>query len=148
MFSIWLIVASSFLVIELLSQNLWTLCAAIGCVGAIVASLFGLNLVWQFALFCVAMLLALVFVMPPLKRYFRRQADKRGIVSRTGMDALLGRHALVTEEIRPGKIGRVRIDGDSWQAIAPKQVEPIICGTTAVVTAYDSNILTISPLQS
>lgn len=69
---------------------------------------------------------------------------RTGREARTGMDALLGRKAVVTNEIRPGDTGRVRIDGDNWQAVAPGVNFTIHKGTETVVTAYDSIILTVA----
>lgn len=59
------------------------------------------------------------------------------------MDALLGRHGTVTEEIRPGKLGRVRIDGDNWQARLESPKAGAKRGDTVVVASYDSIILTV-----
>ena len=65
-------------------------------------------------------------------------------MARTGMDALLGRRATVTHAIRPGELGRARIDGDNWQVQCPSATEEIKAGTEVVVTSYDSIILTVS----
>lgn len=59
------------------------------------------------------------------------------------MDALLGRRATVTHEIRPGRLGRARIDGDNWQVQAPGVGHVIPAGREVTVTSYDSIILTV-----
>lgn len=63
--------------------------------------------------------------------------------ARTGMDALLGRRAIVTETVRPGSLGRARIDGDNWQVQAPSEPMAIPVGAEVIVTGYDSIILTV-----
>lgn len=61
------------------------------------------------------------------------------------MDALLGRTAIVSEEITPGRPGRVRIDGDNWQVVADSSSDTVRRGTEVVVTGYDSIILKVRP---
>ena len=75
------------------------------------------------------------------------EEKRRGYDSRTGMDALLGRKAVVTHEIRPGELGRARIDGDNWQVRAPGVRTVIRHGEEVSVTGYDSIILTVEPLH-
>ena len=45
--TIWLIVMGLLLIIELLSQMMWALCLAVGCLGGLVGSLFGISVPWQ-----------------------------------------------------------------------------------------------------
>lgn len=148
MITAWIIVAAVLLVFELLTQCVWALCVAIGCVGGIVAALMGIAPEWQYVTVGIVTVIALFLVMPPIKRWLRRRADAEGISARTGMDALLGRRGIVTHEIKPGGMGRVQIDGDSWQAVAPGTDTVIPRGTEAVVTSYDSIIITVTPLKS
>ena len=58
------------------------------------------------------------------------------------MDALIGREVRVAEDIPAGGIGRVRIDGDSWQAQSNDGRE-IAAGERVRVLSYDSIILTV-----
>jgi membrane protein implicated in regulation of membrane protease activity len=60
------------------------------------------------------------------------------------MDALLGRRATVTQEIKPGELGRARIDGDNWQVRAPGIHTTITRGEEVIVNSYDSIILNVS----
>jgi len=54
-----------------------------------------------------------------------------------------GRIAIVTETVRPGSLGRARIDGDNWQVQAPSEPMAIPVGAAVIVTGYDSIILTV-----
>ena len=139
----WLIVAALLIVIEVLSQMMWALCLAVGALAAMVCSLCGLDMIWQVVALGVASALAYIVFLPIFRRWHER-SDLRE--ARTGMDALLGRKAIVTHEIRPGQLGRARIDGDNWQVRAPGVNQTIKAGSEVVVTAYDSIILTVAEI--
>jgi membrane protein implicated in regulation of membrane protease activity len=81
-----------------------------------------------------------------VKRWHERQISKEGGAALTGMDALIGRKAIVTEDVRPGEKGRARIDGDVWQVVAPGVDSIISRGAEVTVTAYNSIILTVAPV--
>lgn len=138
---IWLIAAAVLLVVEVLTQMMWSLCLAAGALGAMVTTLCGGDLIWQVGVFTLASLAAYLLLLPLVNRRHERMMSRQ---ARTGMDALLGRRATVTHEIRPGGLGRVRIDGDNWQAKAPDAVGVIHAGSEVTVTAYESIILTVS----
>lgn len=144
---IWLIIAAALLIIEVLTQMVWTMCLAIGCICAIVAEIMGLPLPWQLIILALSTILSFIILVPHIKRWHDRAMARQGHKDRTGMEALLGRRATVTHRIEPGELGRVRIDGDSWQVRAPGINQPINRETTVVVTGYDSIILTVEPLK-
>lgn len=145
MWIIWLIVAAALVITEVLTQMIWTLCLAIGCIGALVASLFGASIVWQIVIMAIVSVVAFVWLIPVFKRWHEESNRKERRDDRTGMDALLGRKAIVTEEIRPGQLGRARIDGDNWQ-VKSSVDETIKNGSEVVVTSYDSIILHVKPM--
>lgn len=142
---IWLIAAAVLVIIEVLSQMVWTLCLAIGCLAATVAALCGADIAVQLISVAVATLLAFAVIAPRLRKLLHSARKKEARDDRTGMDALLGRKGIVTHEIKPGELGRVKIDGDSWQAAAPGIETAIKRGESVTVTAYDSIILTVNP---
>ncbi len=145
MWIIWLIIAAVLMIIEVLTQMMWALCLAIGCAGAIVASLCGLDLVWQIVIMSIVAVVAYLLLIPWFQKLHAEATARRGKTVRTGMDALLGRHSFVEEEIRPDRPGRGRIDGDNWQMLAPGYDGTIRRGTEVVVTGYDSIILHVTP---
>lgn len=145
MWIIWLIVAAALVITEVLTQMIWTLCLAIGCIGALVASLFGASIVWQIVIMAIVSVVAFVWLIPVFKRWHEESNRRERRDDRTGMDALLGRKAVVTEEIRPGQLGRARIDGDNWQ-VRSSVDETIKNGSEVVVTSYDSIILHVKPV--
>ena len=141
---IWLIAAALLLIVEVLTQMMWALCLSIGSAAAMACSLAGLGLGWQVASFAVLSMAAYLILLPVFKKWHARTAERE---ARTGMDALLGRRATVTHAIRPGHLGRARIDGDNWQVQAPGCHETIPAGTEVAVTAYDSIILTVETIK-
>lgn len=146
MWMIWLIVAAALVIVEVVSQQFWTLCLAVGCVASMACALFGLNIVWQMVALSVAAVVAFAALVPVFRRWHERRYADSPHDHRTGMDALLGRRAEVVNDILPGETGRVRIDGDFWQARAPHANASIPKGHTVVVDAYDSIILTVQPV--
>lgn len=146
MWIIWLIVAACLVIVEVLTQMIWTLCLAIGCLVSLVASLFGVSLIWQILLMAISSVVAFIWLMPVFRRWHESSNRRHRRDDRTGMDALLGRKAVVTEEIRPGKLGRARIDGDSWQ-VCSSCPGIIKCGTEVTVISYDSIILRVQPQE-
>ena len=143
--TIWLIVMGLLLIIELLSQMMWALCLAVGCLGGLVGSLFGISVPWQVLISALLSIVAYILLVPLFQKWHALSVDKIGREARTGMDALLGRTAIVSEEITPGRPGRVRIDGDNWQVVADSSSDTVRRGTEVVVTGYDSIILKVRP---
>lgn len=140
--TIWLITAILLLIVEVLTQMMWALCLTAGALGAMVCSLAGVAPVWQFVAMTVVGLCTYVIALPKFKRWHSKSTSAK---ARTGMDALIGRRATVTQDIHPDSLGRARIDGDSWQVKAPGVSETLRAGSIVTVTAYDSNILTVEP---
>lgn len=138
---IWLIAAALLLITEVLTQMMWVLCLAVGALGALALSLLGVDTEWQVTALPAIGVGTYIAVLPRFKRWHARQSERE---ARTGMDALLGRRATVTHAIRPGELGRARIDGDSWQVKAPGVQDEIPAGAEVSVTAYDSIILTVA----
>ncbi|MCM1153644.1 MAG: NfeD family protein [Muribaculum sp.] len=143
---IWLIIAALLAIVEILSQSIWTLCLAVGCICAAISDSVGIPLVWQIAIMALGAVLAFPALLPLFRKWHH---PKKGAPdTRTGMDALLGRRGIVVDEIRPGQLGRVRIDGDRWQAKVPHSDRVIPRGAEVVVNAYDSIILTVEPIST
>lgn len=142
---LWIIVAVLLIVIEVLTQQIWTACFAIGAGAAAIMALCGAGLVVQLVVMALCAVLSFLLLVPVMKRWQKRNEEAdHSRSARTGMEALLGRRAVVTHEIRPGECGRVRIDGDSWQAVAPGVERNIPRGSEVVVTGFDSIILSVN----
>jgi len=147
MWTIWLIIMGALLILEVITQMMWSLCLAVGCLAALVCSFLGIGVIWQVIVTAVTSVMAYIFLIPFFQKWHALSVDKKGKESRTGMDALLGRRAIVSEEIRPDRPGRARIDGDNWQVRSSSSDAIIERGTEVVVTGYDSIILEVKPIR-
>lgn len=147
LWSMWLFIAGILMIVEFFTQTLWCLCLTVSCLVAMIFALCGMSVDGQIISLGVTALLSGLLLMPIFKRQRRLQSQPDTSDSRTGMDALLGRKAIITEEIRPGRLGRARIDGDNWQVRAQGTQGVIARGCEVEVTGYDSIILDVKPLQ-
>ena len=131
----WALGALVFLIAEIFTPGFALACVSIGGIFGAVAAACELSLAWQIVLFAIGTFLAFLLVRP-LARH-----DKD--VPKTNMGALIGREARVTEEIGPeGDTGRVKVDGDEWQAVS-NDGQPIEIGAKVVILKYESIILTV-----
>ncbi len=137
---IWLIAAAILVIIELLTTTYAALCLVGGCLAAMVCAICDGGLQMQLLLAAIGTIATFVAGKPLLQHYglLRHRRPEP-----SNMDALIGRNCTVTERI--GGVddpGRVRIDGDSWQAVS-EDGSPIDAGTPVRVVRYDSIILTV-----
>ena len=138
----WLIAAVALFLIELASGTSIAFSLSVGCIAAMLISFADVSFSWQLAIaiFVSALCFIFVFALPASKR---KRKNAGGQPYASNMDAIIGRKALVVEEIKgDGTPGRVKIDGDIWQALntdngtAPK-------GSMVEVCSYDSIILNV-----
>jgi membrane protein implicated in regulation of membrane protease activity len=107
---VWLIVAVVLGVAELLTMTFAFGLIAVAAVVAAVAGAFHLDLGIQLAAFAIAAGAGLGFVRPVAIRHLKQPPALR-----TGVAALVGRSAIVLEEVNEHS-GRVRIDGEEWSS--------------------------------
>jgi membrane protein implicated in regulation of membrane protease activity len=107
---VWLIVAVVLGVAELLTMTFaFGLIAVAAAIAAVVGALH-LDLTFQLVAFVVAAGAGLGFVRPIAIRHLKQPPALR-----TGVAALVGRSAIVLEEVNEHS-GRVRIDGEDWSS--------------------------------
>lgn len=138
LWAIWAIAMIVLAILEIFTAGFFSLCLAFGALCASVAAACGLGLGWQFAIFAVGSLAAFIFVRPlAMKSVLKHDRVK------TGVDALPGRTARVTEAIDPAAgTGRAAIDGDDWRAAADVFI-PV--GETVVIEKVESTTLIVAP---
>ena len=107
---VWLIVAAVLGVAELVTITFAFGIIAVAAVVAAVVGAFHLDLGIQLAAFIVAAGAGLGFVRPIAIRHIKQPPALR-----TGTAALVGRSAIVMEEVNEHS-GRVRIDGEEWSS--------------------------------
>ncbi|MGM9844715.1 MAG: NfeD family protein [Muribaculaceae bacterium] len=137
---LWLILAAILVIIELLTGTFAAFCLVGGCIVAMIGTLCGGGLKLQLILLTFGTVVTFLAIRPTL---LRKRAAAKPV---SNMDALIGRIVTVTDEIRPGAIGRVKADGDNWQAVAPDNQASIPAGCQVRIIGYDSIILRVEQL--
>jgi membrane protein implicated in regulation of membrane protease activity len=136
---VWLVVAVVLGIAELLTVTIdLGLIAVAALAGAGVAST-GLGLGWQFGAFAVVAGLGLLLVRPYARRRLRQ-----GPVLRSGAAALVGREALVLDEVSR-EAGLVRIGGEEWTARPYDADVTIAAGTVVDVLAIEGATALVHP---
>lgn len=145
---IWMLAALVLFLIEIFTPGFAVACLSIGCLcSCVLAAIAPATLNWQIALFVVASLLAFLFVRPFALKILSRRAERKGEY-KSNMESLIGRTATVIEEIPAEDVGRVKVDGDEWQAVLSREIDDrqdIPVGAKVVIVSYDSIILTVKP---
>jgi membrane protein implicated in regulation of membrane protease activity len=112
-FLVWIVVTVVLAVGEVLTPGLFFLGpVALAAAAAAVAAGLGAGVVWSVLVFVAGSLASLALLRPIARRHVRMPA-----LSRTGVDALVGRKAVVTRRV-DAVGGRVRIGGEEWSARA------------------------------
>lgn len=138
---VWFITALILLIVELFTASFGVVCFSFGAAAAGVASYCGLSTIWQLFIFSAVSFIAFVFVRPFVLRFLLKKKDE----VLTNADAIVGRIAVVTEEINPDKnTGRVKIDGDDWKAEAS---DIISVGEKVEVVSRESIILNVKSIK-
>ena len=138
---VWLITALVLLIVELFTVSFGVVCFSFGAAAAGLAAYCGLSTMWQLLIFSVVSFIAFVFVRPIVVKFLLKKKDE----VLTNADAIVGRIAVVTEEINPDKnTGRVKIDGDDWKAEA-SDIIPV--GEKVEVVSRESIILNVKSIK-
>lgn len=141
---IWLIAAIVLLIIEVITGTVAALCLAVGCVLAIIPAVMDSTAIVQFVVASAGAVASFMILSPIIRKYRLNKATRHD--ERSNMDAIIGRTGVVTEPIYPeGRQGRVRVDGDSWLAVADPQYCPLMIGDSVEVVSYDSIIIKVKP---
>jgi membrane protein implicated in regulation of membrane protease activity len=137
----WLVLAALLGVAEVVTATLaFGLLAVAAAAGAIVGAL-GLGLPFQLTAFAVAAGAGLGVVRPLAVRHIRQPP-----LLRTGTSALVGRSAVVIEEVT-SLAGRVRIGGDVWSARSYEESQVIPAGSTVDVFAIEGATALVHPRE-
>ena len=127
---VWLAVFVLSLIVEAATAGLASIWFAGGAFVAMLLTFLGVAPVWQVVAFVVISLLLLAFTRPLARKYINKRAEKTNVV-----DSIIGRSALVTEEINNIlATGKVVVDGMPWTArnVVTEEVIPIGTEVTIV----------------
>jgi membrane protein implicated in regulation of membrane protease activity len=138
---VWLILAALLAVAEIMTTTLAFGLLAVAAGAAAIVGAVGLGLPFQIAAFAVAAGAGLGVVRPLAVRHMRQPP-----VLRTGTSALVGRSAIVTEEVTPLD-GRVRIGGEVWSARSYDESQVIPEGSKVDVLAIEGATALVHPRE-
>lgn len=136
-----MIVAAVLLVIELITGFIASFCMAVGALLASVCGIAGFGIEVQIVALAVGVVLSFMFLAPLVNR-MRDKRKRHREEYNSNMNALIGRESTVEKEVASGGLGRMRVDGDSWQ-IRGVDGGPIDRGARVRVVGYDSIILLV-----
>ena len=138
-FYVWLIIAVAFIIVEIFATGFFYACFAVGALAAWASTLITGNPIWQIVVFCVVSI-----GLIPVSRVFARKVTDES-VPQAGADALVGLTGIVTEAIKPADdVGKVRVDGQSWRAMAADDIE---VGARIKVTAVRGARLIVEAIE-
>lgn len=107
----WLIALAVFLVIEIITMGLTTIWFAGGSLVAFIASLIGVPVVIQIAIFFVISFVLLFFTRPVVEKHLNNSRTK------TNVNSMIGKEGKVTEEIDNfNQKGTIVVNGLEWTA--------------------------------
>lgn len=112
----WAVISALLFIIEMVSPTVFFFaCFGLGAVFAAVTTVFGL--MWlNWAVFFIISLSAIIFSRPLVNKLMKKPSRPANV------DALINQEAVVLEEIKPNKFGRVKIEGEEWLAESPEEI--------------------------
>lgn len=112
----WAVAAVLLFIVEIVSPTVFFFaCLGLGAVFASVATIF--HIAWlNWAVFFAVSLLAVIFSRPLANKLMKTPSRPSNV------DALLNQKAVVLEEIKPNKFGRVKIEGEEWLAESSEEI--------------------------
>ncbi|PKL12278.1 MAG: NfeD family protein [Spirochaetae bacterium HGW-Spirochaetae-8] len=116
---IWIIVGIAFFILEIFTPGFLVASIGVGAFLASIASAFGWSLAIQIVALALGVVLSLILIRPLL---YKRS---KGVQPQpTGVEALIGKDALVLEDIRNAQNkGRVRIGNEDWKALSEEGID-------------------------
>ena len=138
---IWLIAAAVLGVAELLTVTLALGLLAVAAVAAGVAGAAGLGVPAELGVFAVVAAAGLGVIRPIAIRHIKQPPPLR-----TGVAALVGRTAIVVEEVT-GHAGRVRIGGEVWTSRAYDETLVIPVGAKVDVMQIEGVTALVYPRE-
>jgi len=126
---IWLGIFVLAVLIEIMTAGLATIWFACGAFVAFILTVLEVDTIWQVIAFVVISLLLLAVTRPMARKYLNRKTEKTNV-----LDSIIGRNAIVTEEINNILAsGRVSVDGMPWTARSWKEETVIPAGKEVIV---------------
>ena len=115
--AMWLMVVILLTILEFATVNLVSVWFIASGILALILSLFVDNLAWQFGVFVVVGILLMVLTKPLLSKVSNKEVEK------LNLERVIGMPGIVTQEIKSGRVGEVKIDGKIWNATSLEDLE-------------------------
>lgn len=106
----WVVLFILFIVVEAFTAGVASIWFAFGALAALIVSLLGGGLLWQVVAFLAVSALLLILTRPIVKKWLNVR------VTKTNVDAILGKTGVVTKSIFLNEYGEVKVDGQRWTA--------------------------------
>lgn len=138
---IWLILLIAFVMAEAATVSVVSLWFAAGALAALIAAMLGAQLWLQVVLFAVVSAVLLVALRPWIKKFFTPK------LTRTNVDAMIGKEALVTVAIdNIQATGQIKLGDVEWTARSTDGA-PIAVGTRVRVDKIEGVKVFVTPLE-
>jgi membrane protein implicated in regulation of membrane protease activity len=139
----WLALAVALGAAELLSLDLILLMLAVGCIAGAITGAIGAAVILQVLVAGAASVAMLALVRPNLVKRLHTGPDLQ-----LGHSKLVGRQAIVTEEVTSHKPGRVKLAGEIWTAQPYDDSLTIKPGETVDVLAMKGATVYVHPAHT
>ena len=136
----WLALAVALGAAELLSLDLILLMLAVGCIAGAITGALGAAVILQVLVAGVASIAMLAAVRPNLVKHLHSGPDLQ-----LGHGKLVGRQAVVTEDVTAHTPGRVKLAGEIWTAQPYDDSLTIKAGETVDVLAMKGATVYVHP---
>ena len=141
---IWIVAGIILFILEIITPGYVLANFGVAAIASGVAAWLGADMTIQIIVFVAVSLISFVVVRPILSKTMLNKGEP----TPTGASALIGRTAHVVERIPPAPdAGRVKIDGDNWQALSVDGKE-IAEGAIVKVVRTESIRLFVEPATS
>ncbi len=114
--AMWLMVVILLAILEFATVNLVSIWFIASGIIALLLSLFVDSLVWQFGVFVILGIVLMILTKPMLKKMTNKEVEK------LNLERVIGMPGIVTQDIKPGRVGEVKVDGKLWSATADEEL--------------------------
>ena len=140
---LWVIAGIILFIIEIFLPAFLMGSLGIGAWAGAIAAGFGASVTIQLVAFSATMLVVFFLVRP----FFTKTLSRFDTPLKTGVQALIGKTALVTEPIdNTTNQGRVKVSGEFWKASSSDH-KPIAQGTRVEIQRVEGVTLFVTPIQ-
>lgn len=140
---VWLALALLLVVAEMVSLDLILLMLAVGALAGMVSGIVGITGIFQVLVAALTALAMLLLVRPSLVKRLHGGANLQ-----VGHERLVGKQALVTEDISTVANGRVKLEGELWTAQPLDGFRLIPAGASVKIVEIRGAIAVVEPIDN